>query len=326
MIQSFISSVLKHQHIAVFSHIRPDGDAIGSQIGFCLWLKQHGVHATAFNDDGIPPSLDFLTDSYPFDLPDGTIPEDIDAIVLLDGNHPDRFGICASAIFQTEKPIYIVDHHPEPLDIYADKHWDVTASSTAELVFRLYEQSGLEAMSQSAAIALYTGIVTDTGSFRFDSVSPGTHLAAAELIARGNFKPNVVHEKLYDQKTPEQLALIGEVLRSMQFFADGRIGVVTVTNEMFNRTNTEYTDTEGLVAIPLSVKGVEAAVIFIEHQGRIKLSFRSKTDLDVNRWARQFEGGGHAKAAGGWTNGPIEDAVQNVLETGVRALSGSSTS
>jgi phosphoesterase RecJ-like protein len=109
----------------------------------------------------------------------------------------------------------------------------------------------------------------------------------------------------------------------MQFYAGGRLGTIHVTEAMFRDSGTSYEDTEAFVSYPMSVKGVEAAVIFIEHEGRIKLSFRSKTQLDVNVWARQFEGGGHAKAAGGWTDGPLDDAIRRVLDAGIRALEGS---
>jgi phosphoesterase RecJ-like protein len=209
------------------------------------------------------------------------------------------------------------------MSIYTDHHWDVKASSTAELVYRIYKATSLDHISREAAIALYTGIVTDTGSFRFDSVSPATHRAAADLLQLGGFKPNIVHEKLYDQRTSNQYALLGNALSGMQFYAGGRLGTIHVTEAMFRDSGTSYEDTEAFVSYPMSVKGVEAAVIFIEHEGRIKLSFRSKTQLDVNVWARQFEGGGHAKAAGGWTDGPLDDAIRRVLDAGIRALEGS---
>jgi len=320
---SLIPKLLAHKRLAVFSHIRPDGDAIGSQIGMVLWLKQHGVEAVAFNPDKPSTSIAWLADLHEILNPTDDDLDGFDGFVYMDGNRPDRFGKVAEKAAETGKPLYLIDHHPEPLQIYTDQHWDVKASSTAELVYRLYKASSLDRISREAAIALYTGMVTDTGSFRFDSVSPATHRAAADMIQLGGFKPNIVHEKLYDQRTSNQYALLGVVLSSMRFFAGGRIGIIHVTNAMFNDTATSYEDTDALVAYPMSVKGVEAAVIFVEHNGRIKLSFRSKTNLDVNLWARQFEGGGHAKAAGGWTDGPLETAIQRVLEVGIRSLESS---
>ncbi len=320
---SLIPKLLAHKRLAVFSHIRPDGDAIGSQIGMVLWLKQHGVEAVAYNQDQPSPSIAWLTELHEIQKPQEGDLDGFDGFVYLDGNRPDRFGTIAEKAATTGKPLYLVDHHPDPLQIYTDQHWDVKASSTAELVYRIYKATSLEHISREAAIALYTGMVTDTGSFRFDSVSPSTHRAAADLLQLGGFKPNIVHERLYDQRTSNQYALLGRALSGMQFFADGRIGTIHVTRTMFQDTSTSYEDTEALVSYPMSVKGVEAAVIFVEHDGRIKLSFRSKTDLDVNVWARQFEGGGHAKAAGGWTDGPLEVAIERVLDVGIRALEGS---
>ncbi len=320
---TLIPKLLAHKRLAVFSHIRPDGDAIGSQIGMVLWLKQHGIDAVAFNQDQLSPSIAWLAELHEIRKPSEEDLDGFDGFVYLDGNRPDRFGIVAEKAANSGKPLYLVDHHPDPLQIFTDHHWDVKASSTAELVYRIYKATSLEHISREAAIALYTGIVTDTGSFRFDSVSPATHRAAADLIQLGGFKPNIVHERLYDQRTSNQYALLGRALSGMQFFAGGRLGTIHVTKTMFQDTGTSYEDTDALVSYPMSVKGVEAAVIFVEHDGRIKLSFRSKTDLDVNQWARQFEGGGHAKAAGGWTDGPLDDAIDRVLDVGIRALEGS---
>jgi phosphoesterase RecJ-like protein len=315
------SALTAHRRLAVFSHIRPDGDAIGSQIAFCHWLSLHGVESLAFNDDPIPYNLKWLADDYLIQTPSQQLLDTCDGIVLLDGNKPDRFGMMADSITKADVPVYLIDHHPDPSDMFAEVLWDVRSSSTAELVYRLYLDTGIQSISRLAAIALYTGMVTDTGSFRFDSVSPATHLATADLLERGDFKPNIVHERVYDQKTASQYALLGLALSSMQFFAEGRIGIICVTESMFKQTGTSYQDTDSFVSYPMSVKGVEAAVIFVEHKGRVKLSFRSKTKLDVNQWAQQFEGGGHAKAAGGWTDAPLNDAITRVLVTGVRALS-----
>ncbi len=320
---SLIPKLLAHKRLAVFSHIRPDGDAFGSQIGMVLWLKQHGIDAIAFNQDQPSPSIAWLTELHEIVEPKEEDLDTFDGFLYMDGNRPDRFGTIAEKAAELGKPLYLVDHHPEPLQIYSDQLWDVKASSTAELVYRLYKATNLDKIPREAAIALYTGMVTDTGSFRFDSVSPATHRAAADLLQLGGFKPNIVHERLYDQRTSSQYALLGRALSGMQFFVDGRIGTIHVTSKMFQDTDTSYEDTEAFVSYPMSVKGVEAAVIFVEHEGRIKLSFRSKTDLDVNVWARNFDGGGHAKAAGGWTDGPLEEAIRRVLEVGIRALESS---
>jgi bifunctional oligoribonuclease and PAP phosphatase NrnA len=320
---SLIPKLLAHKRLAVFSHIRPDGDALGSQIGMVLWLKQHGVDAVAYNQDQPSATISWLTDLHEIVQPTEDVLDGFDGFIYMDGNRPDRFGKIAEKAAESGKPLYLIDHHPDPVQLFTDQHWDVKASSTAELVYRLYKASNLQQITHEAAIALYTGMVTDTGSFRFDSVSPSTHRAAADLIELGGFKPNTVHERLYDQRTSNQYALVGVALSSMKFFAGGRIGTIHVTKTMFQDTGTSYEDTDALVAYPMSVKGVEAAVIFVEHDGRIKLSFRSKTRLDVNLWARQFEGGGHTKAAGGWTDGPLDAAIERVLEVGIRALEGS---
>jgi len=320
MLTTLVPKLLQHRTLAVFSHIRPDGDALGSQIGFCLWLQLHGIQAHAYNENQFPDYLQWLSDFYPIVEPRHLDPKDYDVVVFLDGNQPNRFGDMAESLATSGLPLYMIDHHPDPMEIYTDQLWSTQACSTAELVVQLYQQTGLERMSRNAAIALYTGMVTDTGSFRFDSVTPQTHRTAAELLEIGKFKPNLVHERIYDTKTFAQYKLLALAIDTMQFHGDGRIGTICVTQAMFDQTGTDYQDIDSFVSYPLSVKGVEASVIFVELEGRIKLSFRSKSKLDVNQWARHFEGGGHSKAAGGWTQGPLTEAIDRVLSYGLLAL------
>lgn len=320
MLTNLINEIKKYKILGVFSHIRPDGDAIGSAIAFCLWAKKNDIVAFAFNDDVPPNNIKWLTNFYRIQKPDLATVDQCDAFVFLDGNNKDRFGTIGKYALNSGKPTYLIDHHPDPDDSFTMAYSIDTASSTAELVYDLFEATNLDLIDTPVAKAIYAGVVTDTGSFRFDTVTPRLHYIAAELLKRGQFKPNEVHEAVFDTRTPNQLHLLGMALKSIGLHADNQIGSITVTEEMLKKTGCTYADTEGFVSYPLSIQGIKAAVLFCELDGRVKLSFRSKSEILVNVWARNYGGGGHKRAAGAWHNGPLSLAKQEVIETGMEQL------
>ncbi|RNC83910.1 MAG: bifunctional oligoribonuclease/PAP phosphatase NrnA [Balneola sp.] len=320
MYSEFISNILSHKRVAVFSHIRPDGDCLGSQIGLCLWLQKNGVETVAFNEDSPGDNLAWLFEFFPVVKPSSEDLSGFDAFVVVDGNALHRFGSVAEQIADLGKPIYMIDHHPQPDDIYKVGISRTDYSSTCELVYQLFAEHNPDQIDEAVAKALYTGIVTDTGSFQFDSVSPNTLKAAADLLERGKFSPNKVVENIYSARTLGQQHLLSKALETITLFADQQIAIICVTQEMFEETGTTKEDTEGFVAYPLSISGVKACALFREDGDRIKLSLRSRSEIDVNIWARQFQGGGHKKAAAGWHKGPLEQAIKDVISIGEEQL------
>lgn len=320
MFNNFISKILQHQKVAVFSHVRPDGDCLGSQAALSLWLKKNGVTVSAFNEDDLPENMTWLLEFFPITKPKKEQLEEFDAFVVVDGNALHRFGECAESLAGSGKPIYMIDHHPDPEDIFEESVSVVSASSTCELVYQLFAEHNPDQIDESAAKAMYLGLVTDTGSFQFDSVKPQTMHAAANLLERGNFTPNVITERIYASRPLRQLKLLSLALDTIQLHAGGQISTITITREMFNKTGTSNEDTEGFVQYPLSIEGVKACVLLREDEDRIKLSLRSQSHIDVNKWARTFNGGGHQKAAGAWHKGPMEKALQEVITVGKEQL------
>jgi phosphoesterase RecJ-like protein len=317
----FISSLLAHEKVAVLSHLRPDGDCLGSQIALSLWLQKNGVEVAAFNEDDIPDNMQWLLEFFPISKPPKNLNEPFDAFVLVDGNALHRFGNEAETLTSSKKPIYMIDHHPEPDIIFMEMISDVKASSTCELVYKLFAEHQPAQIDENAAKAMYLGLVTDTGSFQFSSVTPDTLFAASDLLKRGNFTPNEITERIYASRPLKQLKLLSLALDTIKVHANGKIATISITRDMFNATNTTNEDTEGFVQYPLSVEGVKACVLLREDDGRIKLSLRSQSDtIDVNKWARAFNGGGHTKAAGAWFDGTLEDAMRKVLEEGKKQL------
>lgn len=316
MFQELISGLLSHKKVAVFSHVRPDGDCIGSQIALCLWLQKNGVEAVAYNEDSVNKNLEWLTEYLPINNPTVETLSNFDAFVFVDGNALHRFGKHAELLSESGKPLYMIDHHPQPDDVFEKYVSVVDASSTCELVYKMYEEHDITQIDEQVAKALYTGLVTDTGSFQFDSVKPETLKAAANLLEYGNFSPTFVVQKLYSSKPIKQLKLLGLALETISLHENQQIATMYVTKAMFEETGTTNEDTEGLVSYPLSIEGVQACVFFREDADGVKLSLRSQSEINVNEWARKLNGGGHVKASGAWFDGTIEEAIPKVLEVG----------
>lgn len=317
---SFIAKVSAHKTVGVFSHLRPDGDAIGSQVAFCRWLSSFGVSVKAFNEDPVPANLAWMLPFFPVQKPTLESVGACDAFVVLDGNALHRFGTLCDGTRHSGRPHYMIDHHPDPESIFSARVHDPKACATAELVFLLFLESGLQRLDSDSARALYTGIMTDTGSFRFDSVSDRTHTIVSELIRLGKFNVSEIHERIYDDKTAAQLELLGMSLQTLQVHGEG-FASMFVSKEMLRSTGCSKEHTEGFTQYPLSIAGIFAIAFFVDFGDQIKVSFRTKRGVDANVWARAFKGGGHARASGGWHPGPMETAIESVIQHGKTLLS-----
>jgi phosphoesterase RecJ-like protein len=278
-----------------------------------------GASVIAFNDDELNPNLQWLASYHPITKPTVKALRKCDAFVLVDGNHPGRFGRSGEMAAGSGKPLFLIDHHPDPADLYEVSVSDVTCSSTCELVYGMYEKRP-EWLDIQAAEALYVGIMTDTGSFRFDSVSWKTHDAVSNMIRSTGLKTEPIHRRIYDGKQFNQVQLLASVLGTIRLLEGNRIAVMTVTKQMLAVHKSTYHDLEGIVNYGLSISGVLAAVLFCELSDKVKLSLRSVSHVDVNQWARHFNGGGHVKASGGWFDGSLEEAVKQVVAVGSQQL------
>ena len=321
MFEELIQQLKEFRTVGVFSHIRPDGDCIGAQVATCLWLRANGIEAYAFNDDTVPLNLQWLTQFYPIQKPKEEALKQCDAFILLDGNSPKRFGSYAEYMEDEPKPSFMIDHHPDPHDGFDLSISVEEASSTCELIFHLFLQNDITQVNEDIARALYTGILTDTGSLQYDSVTPETMNVASELLRLGDFRPNEVAEKVFSNKSLNQLHLLSRAMGTIELFEDNQIAIMYVTKEMLEETNTTNDDCEGFVAYPLSVTGIKAAILFKDLGEGVKMSLRSKSnDVNVNEWAREVGGGGHKKASGAWHPGPLRKAINDLVEIGAKQL------
>ncbi len=321
LFQEFRKSIEEFTTVGVYSHIRPDADCIGAQVAASLWLEKNGIRAIAFNDYTVPQNLAWLCDYFPIEQPDSESTAQCDAFILLDGNSPDRFGSYESIQKQFPRPSFMIDHHPEPKDAFDLSISVVDAASTCELIYKLYQEHDIDQLDGQAARAIYAGIISDTGSFQYDSVTPETLEIAADLLRRGDFRPNEIVEKIFSNKTPRQLKLLSKALHTIELYENNQIATMYVNSSMLEETNTSNEDMEGFVNYPLSIAEVKAAILLkdLDDKG-VKLSLRSRSEIDVNEWAKELDGGGHKKAAGAWHPGPLESAIREVIKIGVKQL------
>lgn len=308
--------------VAITVHRGPDGDAMGSALGWKLILKNAGIDAVVVVPDAYPDFLKWMPTQDEVLIYDQQTEageqalNKADLIFCLDFNAPSRAGGLESVLSNAGKPIIVVDHHQEPADFAQGYYVDSTASSTAELIVRLTEALGWENhIDRHAAICLYTGIVTDTGSFRFSSVSPQLLRIAADLLEKG-IDHTIIYKEVFDSNSFNQLKLKGYALsEKLQIIPEAATAFISLTEKELNKFQFRKGDTEGLVNYGLSIKGVALAALFSESDGIIKISFRSKGNYDVNQLARSyFNGGGHINAAGGRKEGPMKSVLKYFRE------------
>ncbi|MDD5644322.1 MAG: bifunctional oligoribonuclease/PAP phosphatase NrnA [bacterium] len=307
--------IKKSRKIAVVTHINPDGDAIGSALAILMGLQKMGKEAVGFLQDSVPDNYSFLPKSGTLRIVD-SIPDEYDALVSLDVPELDRLGKFEKNVSRF-KNIVNIDHHICNAN-YGSVNLSVTsAAATAELVYELMKKIQIE-IDYEIALCIYTGIVTDTGSFQYRNTTSETHRIVAELMEKG-IKPEAVTEEVYEAKTLSKVKLLGLALETMSFSADGQIGWLWVTKKMKDEIGSNPEDTEGFVDYARSVKGVKVAVFFEELEGNnVKMSIRSKIQhVDVNKIAHKFGGGGHPSAAGAVISGTpneVEEMLVKVIK------------
>ena len=305
--------------VVLSTHVNPDGDALGSQLALAELIRTHGALARIVNHDPVPPPYRFLD-------PDRSLIERYDParhdelirdathVVVVDTNQSGRLGNVERMVNSSPAVKIIVDHHPHPGDFASLALIDTEAASTGEIVVRILRELNALPVTSSMANALYTAIMTDTGSFRFPKTSAATHRIIADLIDMGA-DPVGTYQSVYEGGPANRLQLLGEVLAGLRLAHEGRVCTLNVTQEMFSRTGTSEIDTDAFVPMTLTVGGVQMGLMFTELSDCIKINVRSKGDVAANELAREFGGGGHRNAAGARVQGASLEHVRNeVLE------------
>lgn len=285
---------LEGRRVVVISHARPDGDCVGSQVALTRVLRSLNIDAIAANPDPVPRRIQFTLGDTPLvgfaQLPDGDF-----TAVYVDCADQGRAGEKFKTRFPA--PFANIDHHVSNKGYAENNFIDVGSCATAEILAGLFIDHHLPIDAQSAQ-ALYTGIATDTGQFRFHSTSRRTFLIAAELMARGA-QPAEAAAELYERETPGKLDLLQRFLASLTYECGGRVCVGRLPDGIYKATGTSPEDAEGLVDYARGIDGVEIGVLIEEQAGAIKGSLRAKDPAyRMDRIAAEFNGGGHACAAG----------------------------
>lgn len=305
--------------IAIIPHKSPDGDAMGSTLALYHFLQKENHHATVISPNDFPNFLAWLPSSENVlifetnkEISTQTI-LDAEIVFTLDFNALHRTGEMEHVLNKVTAPMVMIDHHQKP-DNYAKYIYSDTAfGSTCEMVYNFITFLGKkELIDKTIATCIYTGITTDSGSFRFPSTTSKTHRIVADLIDIG-INNSEIHNLLFDNNSYNRLQLLGRALQNMKVFPELKTSYISLSQKELDEFHYEKGDTEGVVNYGLTIKGIEFAAIFIEHRDEniIKISFRSQGSFDVNQFARDhFNGGGHINAAGGKSYDTLENTIK----------------
>jgi phosphoesterase RecJ-like protein len=320
--QPFVNVVNENDSFVLMSHGRPDCDAIGSELGLFYALRSLGKQVRIVNADPVPPHIAFIDPEDDADVLGRDVePAEIqpDVLIVLDTSAWGQLGTMADVVRNSNARKIVIDHHASADDLGAVEFKDTTAEATGRLVLAAIEALGVEVTPQIAFV-LFTAIATDTGWFRFASVTAATLEATAKLV-RAGAQPAVVFRKLYEQNSVARLLLQGRILENVQTDVGGRLIYSSATQRDLAETGAEPTDTEDVVNRLLGIVGVEVGLLFLElGPQETKVSLRSRTGFDVRRVAEQLGGGGHAAAAGVRYSGPLADAIEAVVDAVRKAM------
>jgi bifunctional oligoribonuclease and PAP phosphatase NrnA len=306
----------------IITHVNPDGDAIGSALGLYIYLSKKGIETSVITPNKDPEFLQWLPknkDIIVFTEQKNRAMKAIgeaEVVFTLDFNVMNRAGEAEQCIKESKAKKVLIDHHPYPESFPDIAISDISVSSTSELVYEVILQLGdKELVDKSIAECLYTGIMTDTGNFSYNSSEIRTYNVVADLLSQ-KINKNEIYSFVFDNFSADRMRLLGYCLNDkMLVLPEYHAAIISISLEEQKRFNFATGDSEGFVNYPLSIKGVIFSVLLIEKKDRVRLSFRSKGNFAVNKVAEQyFEGGGHHNAAGGDSKLSFEATLQKLME------------
>ncbi len=293
-INNFIKQIKCNRSFIIASHMNPEGDAISSSLAIAHFLKKLKKRVWIFNKDKLPEQFSFLPDykSVKNYLPD----EQFDVAIIVDTARIDLVGREFQDFLKSNVAMTIkIDHHTTE-EKFADIEIVVPdACSTGEVIYNIFRRMKYK-INLDIANCIYTSIFTDTGGFHFPNSGVNAFIIASKMVQLG-VKPWKIYDYLYDRQPVNSIKLLAAVLNTLEVRASGSIASIHITRRMLESTGTTKKDTEGLINYPRSINGVKIAVMFREDDGRIKVSLRSKGDVDVSKIAEKYGGGGHKGAA-----------------------------
>lgn len=315
----FVDIVSQHESFVLTTHMRPDCDALGSEIAMAAALESLGKSARIVNADAVPAHIAFIDTTGQIQvLGSGVERNDllsgVDVMMVLDTSAWQQLGPMGDVLRESTAKRVVIDHHVSGDDLGATVFKDDSAEANGRLVLEAIEALGVT-LNEEMASALFAAIATDTGWFRFPSVGPATYAAVEKLVAAGA-SPTRMFNALYEQNTLARVQLHGRILQDIQLACDGRLAHAGASRDDFAATGAETSDTEDVVNRLLTITGVEVAALFVELDPQLtKVSLRSRSAIDVREIAEQFGGGGHRAAAGLRVGKPLAEARKHVIES-----------
>lgn len=306
----------KNERFVLSSHVRPDADALGSELGMASLLEGLGKSVRIVNPSAIPDSLDFLDpDKRTLKIGKDISPDEVldtDVHIVLDTSAWVQLVDVGRVLKQSQAERVVIDHHVSSDDLGAVEFKDTSAEATGALIVRMADALDWE-ITPEMVTPLYCAIATDTGWFRFSSTRGSTMRIIGRLIDLGA-KPDLIYQQLYERNSLARVLLGARVLANIQLDSEGKLAYLVVRQKDFEVTGAKPVDTEDLVNESLKIADTQAAFIAIEQQNKtVKVSFRSRTAFDVAKIAEQFGGGGHKQAAGAILPGPLDNALNKLL-------------
>ena len=313
-IADFISS---NNKFILTAHETPDGDAIGSECALYAALKQLGKEVIILNADGMAKKynfMDFDRAVQELNSPD-MLPQNIQdwVLIILDTNDIHNIGQVAELVLPYVKEYFIIDHHENGIDILTGNLVESDASSTCEILFDLFMEMCIK-LTLPISLAIYTGIVYDTGSFIYPKTTAKTFFIAQKLVESG-VSPNDVYAKIYESNSISSLMLQSKVMSTLELFFDNHVSVLTMCKEMIIECGAIYEESDTIINIPLKSEDIKVSVFFKENEeGILRCSMRSKGNINVSEIAQLYGGGGHKTAAGFKSKYPLEEIKSKVLD------------
>ena len=310
----------KAKHIVIFTHMAPDGDAMGSSLALYHWI---GEKATVIVPNAFPAFFNWMPGSAQILIYEkeaqrcDALIAAADLFICTDFNDPKRIGPMGEKMLANPCPKILIDHHLNPTDFADEVHSHPEASSSCEIVYELLRSEGVKELRSDVATCIYTGLMTDTGNFSYNSTRAELYDIIASLL-RAGVKKDEIYNAVFNQYSTDRVRLTGYALyRKMRIYPEYHLALITLSADELERYHYQIGDTEGLVNMPLQIADVFYSVYMREERPkpgtpkpRIRISFRSQGDRPVNIWASEvFHGGGHANASGGEIFGTIDQAV-----------------
>ena len=311
------------KNIVITTHRGPDGDAMGSSLALYNILVNLGHKVTVITPNDYASFLHWMPGNDKVIEFDGNeslaneITNSAELIIMLDFNSKNRLDNYADTVFSSDTYKVLIDHHQDPDMKIADLIFsDPDSCSTAQLLYEVLDLMNFtENIDQDIAECLYTGIMTDTGSFKYNSTTSKTHNIIAKLIDKGA-RSSMIHDLVYDNSSADRMKLLGYCINDkLLLYPENNSAIISLTNEELNKFNFKKGDTEGIINYALAIKDIIFAAFVVEREGVVKLSLRSKGDFKVNIIANKyFNGGGHTNAAGGISSVNVNKTIKKVEE------------